>query len=148
MGRYTDDASQLFGIASGLTYLHSKKVIHADLKSVCRTSRSSFVKPYKFFNIYQQNVLVSANKSPLLADFGLSLMLSQTQATTGTTSSTKGTVRWMAKELFQPSSSGSPKYNETTDIWAFGMIAYVRTFAISNNDTKICVRTPLLLGIA
>ncbi len=103
MGKYTDNtdnASQLFGIASGLTYLHSKKVIHADLKSVCLTSRSSFAKPYKFYNIYQQNVLVSANKSPLLADFGLSLMLSQTQTTTGTTSSTKGTVRWMAKELF------------------------------------------------
>lgn len=81
----------------------------------------------KQLNYKQHNVLISDNKSPMLADFGLSLMLSQTQATTGTTSSIGGTVRWMAKELFQSSSNGSPKYDEATDIWAYGMIAYVRT---------------------
>ncbi|KLO14121.1 kinase-like protein [Schizopora paradoxa] len=99
-----ETCKMLVGIASGLAYLHSKGVIHADLKS--------------------HNVLISANKSPLLADFGLSLMLSQTQATTGTTSCIRGTVRWMAKELFQVSSEGHLKYDEATDMWAYGMIAY------------------------
>lgn len=61
---------------------------------------------------------------PLLADFGLSLALTQSQTTTGTTSSTRGTVRWMAKELFL-TGLASPVYDEMTDVWALGMVAYV-----------------------
>lgn len=59
---------------------------------------------------------------PLLADFGLSLVLSQSQSALATTASgARGTVRWMANELFL-----SPKHTTMTDVWAFGMIAYVR----------------------
>jgi len=96
----------LADIASGLAYLHSKNVIHADLKSY--------------------NILISPTKAPLLADFGLSLALSESQITTGTTtSSSRGTVRWMAIELFPSVSGDEPeRHNEMTDIWSFGMIAY------------------------
>ncbi len=46
-----------------------------------------------------------------------------------TTASTKGTVRWMAIELF-PTISGDPPSNhdEKSDVWAFGMVVYVRVF--------------------
>jgi len=94
----------LIGIASGLAYLHSRGIIHADLKS--------------------HNILISDERIPLLADFGLSLAMSQSLSSSGTTSLTRGTVRWMAKELLLLPDCGSPEYNEKTDIWAFGMIAY------------------------
>jgi len=89
--------SILRDIASGLAYLHSKQVIHADLKS--------------------QNILISASGTPLIADFGLSLALSQSQSAMGTTSTTtKGTVRWMAAELLPSASGGAPvKHNAKTD---------------------------------
>jgi len=98
--------NMLRDIALGLAYLHSKEVIHADMKS--------------------HNVLISPSGTPLLADFGLSLALSQSQSTMGTTTaSTKGTVRWMAIELF-PTISGDPPSNhdEKSDVWAFGMVVY------------------------
>ncbi|KLO13867.1 kinase-like protein [Schizopora paradoxa] len=93
-------------IASGLAYLHSKEVIHADLKA--------------------QNILISASKTPLLADFGLSLALSQSHSTMGTTTaSTKGTVRWMAVELLPSVSGDEPsKHDKRSDVWAFGMVIY------------------------
>lgn len=74
----------------------------------------------------QHNILISSHNSPLLADFGLSLVLTQSQATTTASSVTRGTIRWMAKELLLPTGDESLKYNEQTDIWAFGMVAYVR----------------------
>ncbi|KLO05396.1 kinase-like protein [Schizopora paradoxa] len=96
----------LYGIASGLSYLHIRGIIHADLKS--------------------HNVLISATRLPLLADFGLSLALSQSQsAMSGTASCVKGTIPWMARELFlSPPDGRTLKHTAMSDIWAFGMVAY------------------------
>ncbi len=81
----------------------------------------------------QQNVLISPKGAPLLADFGLSVVLSQSKSVFGTTASvTRGTVRWMAKELFLSSNGEVPKHTTMTDIWAFGMIAYVRGVYLKN----------------
>ncbi|KLO11698.1 kinase-like protein [Schizopora paradoxa] len=93
-------------IARGLDYLHSKSVVHADLKS--------------------HNILISKDAKPLLADFGLSLALSESMAGSTTTGAfAKGTVRWMARELLAPDDSGSTsRPDEQTDIWAFGMVIY------------------------
>ncbi len=114
---------KLQGIASGLAYLHSRGVIHADLKSV-----SKFVSVFLFhFNSLseKQNVLISSDGTPLLADFGLSLTMSDSQAMT--TTSARGSLRWMAPELFRSDSGGKPsKQNKTSDVWAFGMLAYLR----------------------
>ncbi len=77
----------------------------------------------------QHNILISVSGRPLIADFGLSLALSQSQSTMGTTTATmRGTVRWMAIELL-PSVSGNvpAKHTKETDIWSFGMVAYVRS---------------------
>ncbi|KLO18177.1 kinase-like protein [Schizopora paradoxa] len=93
----------LFGVAAGLAYLHNEGVIHADLKG--------------------RNILVSPNKQPLLADFGLSRMLVQSQVTSGSRSQA-GTVRWTAKELILDIDDENSKCNMSTDIWAFGMVIY------------------------
>jgi len=115
----------IYGIAEGLEYLHSKMVIHADLKS--------------------QNILISPNEVPLLADFGLSLALSQSASVSTTTgNSTKGTVRWMARELLVSDGSGSGLPcipNEKTDVWAFGMVICV---CFLRNFLEIFYRTQII----
>ncbi len=51
-------------------------------------------------------------------------------------------MRWMAQELFLlPSDGRSCKHDEWSDIWAFGMVIYVR-FLIRLNHRE---RTALLL---
>ena len=127
---------QLRDIASGLAYLHSNHVIHADLKSVSRTFLTSMHYLQAFSFSLQQNILISPTGSPLIADFGLSLAISQSQSSMGTTSAfSKGTVRWMAiEQLPSPSLDGAVpvKPNKKTDVWSFGMVAYVRDYTQSS----------------
>ena len=118
------------GICRGLEYLHSRKVIHADLKSV----RICDFQPFFSNNLLtQENILISDAGTPLLADFGLSLILAQTTSTTFTQTSVLqgGTTRWMAPELFDPTPQ---RHDEFTDIWAYGMVTYVRGSAVLDID--------------
>ena len=105
------------------------KIIHADLKSVRLICPYFFASSFECNRNLQPNVLISETREPLLADFGLSRVLASSLAglTTSTTlASPKGTVRWMAVELFLPSEANpEPISTFETDIWAFGMVVYV-----------------------
>ena len=103
---------------------------------------------------WQENVLVNASGQPVICDFGLSRMLSYSQTILASTSykNTRGSIRWMAYELLQTSSDlleakievSSPEGNDTrqvadteqnrhtkaSDMWAFGMVTYVRSHAL------------------
>ncbi|XP_024316995.1 mitogen-activated protein kinase kinase kinase 1 isoform X2 [Brachypodium distachyon] len=78
-------------ILNGLNYLHQRNVLHRDIKCA--------------------NILVDANGSVKLADFGLAKemsILSQAR-------SSKGTVFWMAPEVAKAKPHGPP-----ADIWSLG----------------------------
>jgi len=87
----------LLEIAQAQQFLHSKKIIHRDLKL--------------------ENVLVSQTLSALLMDFGLSKLLAHTkqQMTVGI-----GTSIYMAPEI----TLGLP-YDASVDIFAFGIVAFI-----------------------
>ncbi|KAG0257413.1 hypothetical protein DFQ27_005157 [Actinomortierella ambigua] len=87
------------GIVRGLAYIHSEGVIHRDLKS--------------------GNVLLTKHMEPKLCDFGLATVkdFSITKAGNETL---KGSIRWMAPELFV----GLPYYDANTDIYALGWIMW------------------------
>ncbi|KLO19298.1 WD40 repeat-like protein [Schizopora paradoxa] len=108
LGGDEDIVAMCLGIAAGLSYLHEKGVIHADLKSL--------------------NILISEAGKPLLADFGVSHVLaaSMTKMCGTTMASTKGTVRWMAIELLSLSDESGVGVtpDEKSDVWAFGMTIY------------------------
>lgn len=70
----------------------------------------------------QHNILISEERNPLLCDFGISRLTTTTTSTT-----TRGSTPWMAKELFLGSPDNlSLKHDERSDIWALGMVIYVR----------------------
>ncbi len=83
-------------IGRGLAYLHSKQIIHSDLKSL--------------------NVLLDNNYCAKISDFGLAKIKLETQ---GISDSKMGTVRWCAPELFQGVSSSC-----ASDIYSYGMILW------------------------
>jgi serine/threonine protein kinase len=104
----------IIGVARGLKYLHSRDVVHGDLKG--------------------HNVLMSDDGIPLLADFGRSKFIDHR----GFTTSFAGSARYLAPELvsdepdiddsaaaYEAVEEQTPAANLTkeTDVFAFSMVA-------------------------
>ncbi|MBP9726570.1 MAG: protein kinase [Gammaproteobacteria bacterium] len=81
-------------MVSGLLYLHSKNIVHRDLKSL--------------------NVLIDEHMHAKIADFGLAKIRHSTETLTV---GPMGTPCWMAPELFDEGAC-----DKTTDIYATGVI--------------------------
>ncbi|KAJ6468969.1 kinase-like domain-containing protein [Mycena vulgaris] len=84
-------------IAQGMQYLHSKNIVHGDLRGA--------------------NILITDEWSACLADFGLT---SLSDATTATHTHRAGSIRWMTPELIAPERFGR-RFVRTpaTDVYAF-----------------------------
>ncbi|KAG2046357.1 kinase-like protein [Suillus hirtellus] len=89
-------------IAAGLKYLHDKGVVHGDLTYT--------------------NVLMSADQTLHLADFGLSVVLSESQNPTFNLCH-PGNVRWMAPEMLAlPEEGGVVMPTKAADVYSYGCI--------------------------
>lgn len=89
-------------MASGIAYLHSRQIIHGDVKAA--------------------NVLLDHELMPLLCDFGMTKILDGLSATS-TAMKGAGSLQWMSPELLDH----RPKSVES-DIYALGLtIGEVRT---------------------
>ncbi|KAJ7360826.1 kinase-like domain-containing protein, partial [Mycena albidolilacea] len=91
----------LLEIVQGLQYLHSRNIVHGDLRGA--------------------NILITQEWNACLADFGLTSLSDATIATN--TSHRAGSIRWMAPELIDPDRFGQ-KFLRTpaTDVYAFGCV--------------------------
>ncbi|KAG1794680.1 kinase-like domain-containing protein [Suillus plorans] len=90
-------------IVAGLQYLHANSVIHGDFNG--------------------PNVLIRADGTACIADFGLSLMYSEivSASQASWTSTLKGNMRWMAPELLLEREDGSQvRPSEQSDMYSFG----------------------------
>ncbi|CCM03212.1 uncharacterized protein FIBRA_05336 [Fibroporia radiculosa] len=98
--------SKIMNIVDGLSYLHTRNIIHGDLKSA--------------------NILVNRVGVPCLADFGLSTVIynADTVNITSRTTGRAGTLRWMAPELFDPERFGRDHayLAHETDVYALAMV--------------------------
>lgn len=74
----------------------------------------------------KENILVDKSGCPLISDFGISRIVnaSQSYGVTTQSSGTKGTIRWMAIELFDLLAN-TQNHTVESDVWAFGMTIYV-----------------------
>ncbi|XP_047141238.1 mitogen-activated protein kinase kinase kinase 3 isoform X2 [Hydra vulgaris] len=87
-----------YQILDGLSYLHSKKIIHRDLKCA--------------------NILLDLNGNCKIADFGISKKIETIRSQTGCNTYT-GTYHWMAPEVLR-----QVKYGNKADIWSFGCTVF------------------------
>ncbi|KAF7325990.1 Kinase-like protein [Mycena kentingensis (nom. inval.)] len=97
----------LFEIAQGLAYLHSRNIVHGDLRGA--------------------NILIGPGPmhQACLADFGLSVFSHESSSMR--TSTRAGCVYWMAPELIDPERFGiTGKFVRTTasDVYAFGCVCF------------------------
>ncbi|KAK1234510.1 hypothetical protein PQX77_002284 [Marasmius sp. AFHP31] len=94
---------KVYDVASGLAYLHKKKIIHGDLKGL--------------------NILITDSLRACIVDFGLS-HVADSQGLRITTSTTRpvGTARWLevAPELLL--GSGGP--SKESDVYAYACVCY------------------------
>jgi hypothetical protein len=116
----------IHGVCDGMKMLHSKNILHLDLKP--------------------ENVLISADGTPLVADFGLAIAMSSTlTGGAGSTSGGRGTMQYKAPEHFaaendsedsdsdsdnatsaqgETKTSSSIKYDKPADVYSFGMMCW------------------------
>ncbi|AEE85868.1 putative dual-specificity kinase TKL-Pl-4 family [Arabidopsis thaliana] len=86
---------QALDVARGMAYVHERNFIHRDLKS--------------------DNLLISADRSIKIADFGVARIEVQTEGMTPET----GTYRWMAPEMIQ-----HRPYTQKVDVYSFGIVLW------------------------
>ncbi|KAK1227559.1 hypothetical protein PQX77_009469 [Marasmius sp. AFHP31] len=96
-----DHLALVYDVATGLAYLHRRKVVHGDLKGV--------------------NILITPDGRACIGDFGLS-RIADTHAFGMTTSTSKltGTARWLSPERLK----GNPVSTKESDVYSFGCVCY------------------------
>ncbi|KAF5385606.1 hypothetical protein D9757_006780 [Collybiopsis confluens] len=99
-------------IAEGLVYLHelNPPVVHGDLKGA--------------------NILISDDQVCCLADFGLSILDTQSNNPTHT-STVQGSLRWLAPEYINPSNKPTQMGLTPRDIYAFGCTVFEVNFPLT-----------------
>ncbi|MFO0118418.1 MAG: protein kinase domain-containing protein [bacterium] len=83
-------------MSSALEYIHSRRVIHRDIKT--------------------QNLFLTGNNTVKIGDFGISKVL---ESTTQIAMTVVGTPYYLAPEACQ-----SEPYTTKSDIWALGCVIY------------------------
>jgi serine/threonine protein kinase len=109
-------------VIGGLHYLHSKQVVHGDLKGVSLRSNLTQQTMMMMMMMYiQDNILVDDFGSARLCDFGLA---SLPQGTKASTRVGVGSTRYMAPELFDIGTEcdESPKPTAASDVYALSSV--------------------------
>lgn len=101
-GKFDEEVTKSFTgqILGGLEYLHSKGILHRDMKC--------------------DNILVETTGICKISDFGISKRTDDINMA-GAYTSMQGTVFWMAPEVIDANKKG---YNSKIDIWSVGCVVF------------------------
>lgn len=114
---------QVLGLTEGLDYLHSRGVVHGDLRPV--GSLFDIPLPSMVFTKEKQNILVNARGGACVSDFG-SAVVTRSNGTTGHEGPTaRGhSSRWAAPETLKDG-----HVSKAADVFSYGLVALeVRLF--------------------
>jgi serine/threonine protein kinase len=89
----------IYDTVLGMKYIHSKGVLHRDLKSL--------------------NLLLDDRGRVKVSDFGVSFMMSTQTSTQTNTSTSVGTTPWMAPELLAGTAT---EFSTACDVYSFGIV--------------------------
>jgi serine/threonine protein kinase len=106
--------------AGAIKYMHSKNVIHRDLK--------------------MGNIFLDANMNIKVGDFGLAALLYSPE---GRRTTICGTPNYIAPEILEKSRSG---HNFEVDLWSLGIIMSVHRPSASNTNLLMFIRYAMLVG--
>jgi len=110
---HTYSPHKLWDVAKGLDYLHSRNMVHGDLKGVRGRSESHFA---TILTLNQPNILVDGSGHARITDFGQT-MVTKNPDTMRSASQHGNTPRWAAPEVL----GGQPPSREA-DIFSFAMV--------------------------
>lgn len=96
----TEKTKALYGIAHAMQYIHIKGIIHRDLKP--------------------ENVFLNSKKEVVLADFGVSRLMSKNKVQM---TNTVGSPLFMAPEMIVNDNDNST-YDKSVDVYSFGIMWY------------------------
>ena len=105
---------KLSDVASGLKYLHSRGVIHGDLKGVRDYYRSRFT---AVFIVYQSNVVVDADGCARIMDFRPAMVILDVDSEQAISDQHARSRQWSAPEVL-----GGGAISKETDIFSLAMV--------------------------
>ena len=111
----TNRCYQLSDVAEGLRFLHSRNIVHGDLKGVRDRYELSYTAALTHF---QPNILVDDTGHARITDFGLARVIQDSDTTMSTLEGQGHTARWTAPEIL--GGGGTP--SKEGDVFAFAMV--------------------------
>ena len=106
---------QLSDVAEGLRFLHSRNIVHGDLKGV----RDCFKHCFNIVLTHlQPNILVDATGRARITDFGLATVTRNLDSIRSASDYQGHTARWTAPEILTEEGT----YSKEADVFSFSMV--------------------------
>ena len=106
---------QLSDVAKGLNHLHSRNIVHGDLKGVGDRSRSGLP---TWLTPGQANILVDTSGHARITDFGLAAVTQDLELIQSDSDECGGSVRWIAPEILD----GRGTHSKEGDVFSYAMV--------------------------